>query len=108
MPTIQIDGLGPFEAAAGRKLVLALKEANSDVSHRCGGNARCTTCRVEVLAGDPGAMTDLEKAKLSADPTIPENVRLSCQVRVPDGGLTVKVLVKAADRGWDPGTVPTE
>ena len=57
MPLITADtanGTVSFEAEEGRKLVLAIEDNNIDILHRCGGNARCTTCRVEVLSGDPG------------------------------------------------------
>ena len=62
MPKIQAEtanGLVETEAPAGKKLVLALEDAGIDILHRCGGNARCTTCRVEVLEGDPGEMGEL-------------------------------------------------
>ena len=54
MPKLTVDGIGEFEVPAGKRLVLALKEeANVDQLHACGGNARCTTCRVEITSGEP-------------------------------------------------------
>ena len=56
MPKIQAEtanGLVETEAPDGKKLVLVLEDAGIDILHRCGGNARCTTCRVEILEGDP-------------------------------------------------------
>ena len=38
-------GLQAFDAEQGRKLVLAIEDAGVDILHRCGGNAKCTTCR---------------------------------------------------------------
>ena len=55
MPTVTVDGEKSFEVEAGKKLVLAIEDAGIDIMHRCGGNARCTTCRVEVLAGEATA-----------------------------------------------------
>ena len=55
MPKIIADTAnGPvaFEVESGKKLVLALEDNGVDILHRCGGNARCTTCRVEVISGD--------------------------------------------------------
>ena len=52
MPTVTVDGEKSFEVEAGKKLVLAIEDAGIDIMHRCGGNARCTTCRVEVLGGE--------------------------------------------------------
>ena len=62
MPKIQAEtatGLVETEAPEGKKLVLTLEDAGIDILHRCGGNARCTTCRVEILDGDPGEMGEL-------------------------------------------------
>ena len=57
MPKITAEtaaGQLAFEAEEGRKLVLCLEDNGVDILHRCGGNAKCTTCRVEILSGDPG------------------------------------------------------
>ena len=44
------------EVASGKRLVLAIEQdAKVDVLHACGGNARCTTCRVEFIEGEPMA-----------------------------------------------------
>ena len=48
-------------------MVLALcDEAKIDQMHACGGNARCTTCRVEFISGQPATMTQAEKDVLAA------------------------------------------
>ncbi len=96
-----------FDAEAGRKLVLAIEDAGIDILHRCGGNAKCTTCRVEVLAGDPGEIGDLERNRLARETDLAENVRLSCQVRIIDD-LKVRVVNQASVRGLDAGPRPTE
>jgi ferredoxin len=109
MPTIQAEtatGLKTIEAAAGAKLVLCLEDAGVDILHRCGGNARCTTCRVEVLGGDAGAMNELEAAKLAAA-NLGEAIRLSCQIRT-SGDLHVKVLNQASVAGIDAGPRPAD
>ena len=49
MPTVTVEGEKAFEVETGKKLVLAIEDAGIDILHRCGGNARCTTCRVQVL-----------------------------------------------------------
>ena len=91
----------------GRKLVLAIEDAGIDILHRCGGNAKCTTCRVEVLAGDPGEIGELERNRLAMETGLAENVRLSCQVRVIDD-LKIRVINQASVRGIAPGTRPAE
>lgn len=86
-----MDGIGTTSAPDGQRLVLAIMSSGVDILHRCGGNARCTTCRVEILNGNPGPMTDAEREKLQTLDDVPENMRLSCQVRCCDE-LTVRVI----------------
>src|SRR5436190_11312300 len=106
-------GTVAFEAEKGKRLVLAIEDAGIDILHRCGGNARCTTCRVQILDGDPGPMTEAEVAKLSTLEELPENMRLSCQVRCCSD-LTVRVLRRLVDNpdmsdaGPQPETWPLE
>lgn len=110
MPKIDAEtatGVVSFEAAEGRKLVLAIEDAGIDILHRCGGNARCTTCRVEVLAGDPGEIGDMERNRLAAETGLPENVRLSCQVHVIDD-LKIKVINQSSVKGIPAGPRPVD
>lgn len=100
-------GTVAFEAEAGKKLVLAIEDEGIDILHRCGGNARCTTCRVEVLSGDPGPMTDDEVAILATKTDLNDHTRLSCQVRIIDD-LHVKVINQASVKGIDPGPRPVD
>ena len=47
MSKLTVEGYGTFDVPADKRLVLALEdEAGVDQLHACGGNARCTTCRV--------------------------------------------------------------
>ena len=110
MPKITADtaqGIVAFEAEEGRKLVLALEDNGVDILHRCGGNARCTTCRVEVISGDPGEIGDPEKAILATKTDLNDHTRLSCQVRLIDD-LHVKVVRQASVEGIEAGTRPSE
>ncbi|MDT8860549.1 (2Fe-2S)-binding protein [Alkalihalobacillus sp. MEB130] len=107
MPTIKVEGKGSFQVEEGTKLVLALEDNNVDILHRCGGNARCTTCRVEIISGDAGAISDAEAAILDAKGYREENIRLSCQIRV-QSDLTVKPVMTASESGMEPGTRPQE
>ena len=84
MPKVIIDGIGTIDSDVGRRLVLALEEGGVDILHRCGGNARCATCRVEIIAGDPGPVTGPEETRLAQLGSRRATTRLSCQVQVRD------------------------
>jgi ferredoxin len=101
------NGLLAFEAEEGRKLVLCLEDNGVDILHRCGGNARCTTCRVEILSGDPGEIGEPEKAILATKTDLNDHTRLSCQVHLMDD-LHVKVVNQASVKGIDAGPRPAE
>jgi ferredoxin len=110
MPKIQAEtanGLVETEAPAGKKLVLAIEDAGVDILHRCGGNARCTTCRVEILDGDPEAMGEVERDRLAVESELAPNVRLSCQIHVAQD-LKVRVINQASVRGMDAGPRPLD
>lgn len=89
-----------FSVDEGQKLVLALEENGIDVSHRCGGQARCTTCRVKFNSPEP-EMEQTEHACLEEDGEL-GNFRLSCQIRV-NQDMNVEALMLASEQGWDPG-----
>lgn len=107
MARIDAVGIATFEAEPGRRLVLAIEDAGIDILHRCGGHARCTTCRVEVLDGDPGPMTERERRRLSREQGLPPNTRLSCQCLVRDD-LRIRVINRlSATDLRDAGPRPT-
>lgn len=107
MPTIQVEGRGSFQAEEGRKLVLVLEDNGVDILHRCGGNARCTTCRVEILEGDAGTIGEIEAELLMKKEITDSAIRLSCQIRVYTD-LSVKPLMTASESGLEPGGRPQE
>ena len=105
MPTLTVEGYAPVDVQSGKRLVLALEEdAKVDQLHACGGNARCTTCRVEFIEGEPDTMTAAEKHVLSARGLT--GVRLSCQI-VCDHDMSVRPGMTVESEGWDgPGPTP--
>jgi len=107
MPTVTVDGEKAFDVESGKKLVLAIEDAGIDILHRCGGNARCTTCRVEILAGDAPPMEALEQERLSREIDLAPNTRLSCQIRV-ENDLWVRVVNRSSVQGIPPGTRPLD
>lgn len=97
MPTLTVEGVGTIEVPQGKRLVLALvDEGGVDQLHACGGNARCTTCRVEFVAGKPDLMTASEKSVLAARGLA--GVRLSCQI-LCDHDMTVRAISRFAGSG---------
>ena len=102
MPTVTVEGEKSFEVESAKKLVLAIEDAGIDIMHRCGGNVRCTTCRVQVLAGDPAPMAELEQTRLAREASLGPDIRLSCQIRV-ESDLAVRVLNRASAVGVPPG-----
>jgi len=107
MPTVTVEGAGSFEAESGKRLVLVIEDSGIDIMHRCGGNARCTTCRVQILEGDPPPMGALEKERLARELDLLPNTRLSCQIRV-SSDMTVSVLNRSSLTGLPSGPRPDD
>jgi ferredoxin len=107
MPTVTIEGEKAFDVDNGKKLVLAIEDAGIDILHKCGGNARCTTCRVQILAGDAPPEGMAEKARLARETDLAPNTRLSCQIRV-ESDLWVVVVNRASQAGVDAGPRPMD
>jgi ferredoxin len=107
MPMLTVEGFGTVEVADGKRLVLAIEQdARVDILHACGGNARCTTCRVEFIDGEPAPMTVAERQVLAAKGAV--NVRLSCQI-VCDHDMTVRAISRLEGSGRpDPGGPPAD
>jgi ferredoxin len=105
MPRLTVEGFEPVDVADGKRLVLAIEQdAKVDVLHACGGNARCTTCRVEFIAGEPSARTAAEREVLAARGLT--GVRLSCQI-ICDHDMTVRAISRLTGSGRpDPGPTP--
>jgi len=111
MPQLTVDDVGTFDVPAGKRLVNALTdEAGLDQLHACGGNAKCTTCRVQFLSGNPDKMTAAEKELLALrgiDKQFPD-VRLSCQI-ICDHDMTVKAISRLVGSGRvDAGKRPAD
>ena len=105
MPQITVEGEKTFEAETGTKLVLALEDNGIDILHRCGGNARCTTCRVEIVTGYVPPMSEAEREALE-EPELIAAFRLSCQLHV-ENDLTLRVAKRAHIEGIGVGPRPS-
>ncbi len=80
MPRITVKDGETFEVETGKRLILALRDNDVDILHRCGGFAGCTTCRVKFHAGEPDKMTEAERDRLANHEGLRGEVRLSCQI----------------------------
>lgn len=105
MPRLTVEGVGEFTVPQGKRLVQALTdEAGVDQLHACGGNARCTTCRVEFVAGEPEMITVAECDLLAARGLA--GIRLSCQIAC-EQDMTVRSISRFAGSGRKDAGSPT-
>lgn len=106
---VDVVGHGPVLVDEGRRLVLGLEDAGVDILHRCGGNARCATCRVEVVEGVATPITPWEEERLGRLKNRLDTTRLSCQIRVLEPlGVEVVNRLSAHPEMDDPGPRPIE
>ena len=82
-----------IEAPKGMSVLEVSRMARRAHMSVCGGRARCTTCRVQILsaAGELPEPNELEAAALRRIGA-PNNVRLACQLR-PEVDLSVRPLL---------------
>jgi ferredoxin len=110
MPKLTVEDAGTFDVPQDKRLVNALSdEAGIDQLHACGGNAKCTTCRVQFVAGEPERMTEAEKSVLGARGLLATpGLRLSCQI-LCDHDVTVRAISRLAGSGRkDAGPRPAD
>lgn len=104
MPKLTVNDK-TFDVPDGKRLVLAIEQTGVNIGHRCGGFARCTTCRVEFESGEPEVMTRAEYNKL-VERDLLGQARLSCQI-VCDHDMSVRPLMTRESEGWaDTGPAP--
>jgi ferredoxin len=110
MPKLIVESVGTFDVPENKRLVLALTdEAKVDQLHACGGHAKCTTCRVQFVSGEPKQITEAEKNVLEARGlSTTAGLRLSCQIQC-DHDMEVRVISRLAGSGrQDAGKLPAE
>jgi ferredoxin len=99
MPKLTVEGVGTFDVPEDKRLVKALVEdAGTDQLHACGGHAKCTTCRVQFLEGEPEKMTEAEKETLRVREVTEPGVRLSCQV-LCESDMTIELISRLEGSG---------
>ena len=92
---IQINyvGHGTVRATRGNSVLDASRLNHIPHPSRCGGRARCATCRVLVVSSE-GELPPASKAERSLLEQIkaPDQVRLGCQLQ-PQSNITLQVLL---------------
>jgi adenylate cyclase len=79
----------------GQSLLEASLSAGIPHFHVCGGNARCSTCRVLILAGKEQLSTPNEKEKALKDKMhFSDEVRLACQTHVEGDGVRLTRIIR--------------
>ena len=106
MPTVTING-NSADFDEETRLVNAIRSLGVNIGHRCGGKARCTTCRIDFIEGEPEAMTEAEHDKLKEKELLGK-ARLSCQI-LCSGDMEVKAMMTKESEGWpDTGPDPAD
>jgi ferredoxin len=107
MPKLTVGGQ-TAEWPADKRLVKAIEEMGVHIGHRCGGNARCTTCRVTFTSGEPETLTKAEYDKL-VERELYGTARLSCQLCVSEDMEVEAVMTLENQEGWtDTGSTPED
>lgn len=77
-------------ASPDSTILEAILKSNIKHIHACGGNARCTTCRVYIMEGLNNCQPRNEKEKQLAEKLgFPQDIRLACQTRIR-GDITIR------------------
>ncbi|MBC8420592.1 MAG: adenylate/guanylate cyclase domain-containing protein [Desulfobacterales bacterium] len=77
-------------ASPDSTILEATLDAKINHIHVCGGNARCTTCRVYIMEGLNNCQPINEKEKQLAEKLgFPQDIRLACQTRIR-GDITIR------------------
>ena len=84
MPTIQfIPDDKTVTVEPGESILQTALRAGIPLANECGGNARCTTCRVMILEGGPGRVSprNPKEALLAGQLGFEPIIRLACQTQ---------------------------
>jgi len=88
-----LPGNRTLKVRSGTNLLQAARKARVHIPTRCGGNAGCLMCKVEVrsMDGTPAGLTppgEAERRKLG--PLLEQGIRLACQAKIV-GPATVRL-----------------
>ena len=98
MPKLTIAG-NTQEFEARTRLNNAIESMGINIGHLCGGQGKCTTCRVEISSGEPETMTQAEYDKL-VEKEMFGSARLSCQMTLEQDTELSVVMTLENTEGW--------
>ena len=92
---VEFVGEKLVEVATDQSILDASLSAGIPHFHACGGNAKCSTCRVLILECDGRLTPPTQKESLLKHQMhFPPNVRLACQAHVIGGTVKLKRIIK--------------
>ena len=95
MHKIDFRGEKIIEINNDQTILEASLQAGIPHYHECGGNAKCSTCRVLVLSGAENLTTPNDKElKLKKILGFSDNIRLACQTRVTGDNVIVRRVIR--------------
>ena len=94
---MEIDFIGEriVSADVGQTILEASLRSGIPHYHACGGNAKCSTCRIKIVEGSENLSSISRKEqKLRKSITLSPDVRLACQTTVTKGTVKVVRLIR--------------
>ena len=84
-----------IEVSENQSILDASLSAGIQHFHACGGNAKCSTCRVLILEGNDGLTPPTQKESfLKNQMHFPPNVRLACQTHVTGSPIKLRRIIQ--------------
>jgi adenylate cyclase len=92
---VELIGDRTITVNQGQSILNASLSAGIPHYHACGGNGKCSTCRILVMEGMEYLTPHSEKEKLLRERMrIPSNVRLACQTFVTGSPVSVHRIIR--------------
>lgn len=93
--TLELINEKTISLTPDQTILQATRLSGIDHFHACGGQAKCSTCRVLVVQGGQllTQPTPAERA-LAAQKQYSPNIRLACQTRVSGSGVKIKRIIR--------------
>ena len=94
---MEIDFVGEkiVSLEAGQTILEASLRSGIRHFHACGGNAKCSTCRIKVLEGNENlSAINKREQRLRKSILLPPDVRLACQTTIVTGSIKIDRLIK--------------